>query len=249
MSSLEGKVALITGAGSGLGRSHAEVLAERGADIIVQDRNGDGAEETAAMVKANGRRAHVMIGDVRDSLDFAQKAAEAIDFLGQFDILVNNAGVTSQRLPLEQVTDEVLAEMFDINVKGAYIAVRAVLPGMKERKDGRIINTSSIYGMMGANAGSHYSGAKAALIGLTKAWAKEFSPWHILVNAVAPGYIPTPMSMRPGNEAARAERSKTILLGHEGEPRDISHAVAYFASDEGKYVTGQVLSPNGGVTI
>jgi 3-oxoacyl-[acyl-carrier protein] reductase len=249
MSSLIGKIALITGAGSGLGQSHAALLSELGADIIVQDRDGDGAETTAGLVRGNGRKAHIMVGDVRDSRQFAQSAAEAIATLGSVDILVNNAGISSRQRTLEEIDDEILAEMFDINVKGAYIATRAVLPGMKDKSAGRIINTSSIYGMAGSENGSHYCGAKAALIGLTKAWAKEFAPWNILVNAVAPGFIPTPMTKRPGHEQRSAERAKTVPLGREGDPLDISHAVAYFAGVEGKYVTGQVLSPNGGVVI
>lgn len=249
MSSLEGKIALVTGAGSGLGQSHAALLSERGAHIIIQDRDGDGAESTANMVKGNGRKAHLMIGDVRDSREFAQQAAQAIETLGPVDILVNNAGISSRQRPFEEIDDEVLAEMFDINIKGAYIATRAVIAGMKAQKEGRIINTASIYGMAGSENGSHYAGAKAGLIGLTKAWAKEFAPWNILVNAVAPGFIPTPMTKRPGHEERSAQRAKTIPLGHEGDPLDISHAVAYFAGEDGKYVTGQVLSPNGGVVI
>ncbi|MBT5051204.1 MAG: SDR family oxidoreductase [Rhodospirillaceae bacterium] len=249
MSSLDGKIALITGAGSGLGQSHAALLSERGAHVIIQDRDGDGAETTAAMVHANGRKSHVMIGDVRDSRGFAQSAAEAIATLGPVDILVNNAGISSRQRTFEEIDDEILAEMFDINVKGAYVATRAVIAGMKERNEGRIINTASIYGMAGSENGSHYSGAKAALIGLTKAWAREFAPWNILVNAVAPGFIPTPMTKRPGHEERSAERAKTIPLGREGDPLDISHVVAYFAGEEGKYVTGQMLSPNGGVVI
>ena len=249
MSSMDGKIVLITGAGSGLGQSHAALLSDYGADIIVQDINSEGAQKTAEMVKNNGRRVHVMIGDVRDSKGFAALAKSAIEDLGPVDVLVNNAGISSRGRMFEEIDDDIIAEMFDINVKGAYVATRAVLADMKVRKEGRIINTASIFGMAGTTQGSHYCGAKAALIGLTKAWAKEFAPWNILVNAVAPGFIPTPMTNRPGKDELRAARIASVPLGHEGEPNDISHAVAYFASEGGKYVTGQVLSPNGGVVI
>ncbi len=249
MASLAGKVVLITGAGSGLGRSHAELLSERGADIVVQDLNAEGALETADSVRANGQRAHPVICDVRDCAALADGVAEAVAALGPVDILVNNAGISGRRLAFEDIDDAALAAMFDINIRGAYNAVRAVLPAMKERRDGRIVNTASMFGMTGTPNASHYAGAKAALIGLTKSWAKEFAPWNILVNAVAPGFIPTPMTVRPGNDEARAARMGSIPLGREGEPLDISYAVAYFASEEGKYVTGQVLSPNGGMVI
>ena len=249
MLSMTGKVVLITGAGSGLGQSHAALLSEYGADIIVQDINSDGADRTAEMVSANGTKAHVMIGDVRDSEGFASLAKVAINELGAVDVLVNNAGISSRGRMFEEIDDDIMAEMFDINVKGAYVATRAVLASMKERKAGRIINTSSVFGMAGTTQGSHYCGAKAALIGLTKAWAKEFAPWNILVNAVAPGFIPTPMTERLGKDALREARIASVPLGHEGVPDDISHAVVYFASEGSKYVTGQVLSPNGGVVI
>lgn len=249
MAALSGKCVMITGAGSGLGRSHANLLAERGADIIIQDIKAAGAEETADMVRGHGRNVHLIICDVRDSVALKSGAKAGSDALGPVDILVNNAGISGQRLAFEDITEQVLADMFDINVKGAYLATATVLPSMKERRAGRIINTASMFGMTGTANASHYSGAKAAIIGLTKSWAKEFAPWNILVNAVAPGMIPTPMTIRPGYEAARAERAKIIPLGHEGEPIDISYAVAYFASEEGKYLTGQVLSPNGGAVI
>lgn len=245
MAALSGKCAMITGAGSGLGQSHAKLLSERGADIIVQDIDAEGAEQTAAMVRGVGRAAHLIICDVRDS-DALKAGADA---LGPVDILVNNAGISGQRLAFEDITEQVLADMFDINVKGAYLATAAVLPAMKERREGRIINTASMFGMTATATASHYAGAKAAIIGLTKSWAREFAPWNILVNAVAPGMIPTPMTVRPGNQAARAERIKAIPLQREGEPIDISYAVAYFASEEGKYLTGQIISPNGGAVI
>tara|TARA_Y100001936_G_scaffold254109_1_gene325041 strand:- start:45805 stop:46545 length:741 start_codon:yes stop_codon:yes gene_type:complete len=246
---MEGKVVLITGAGSGLGQNHAVLLADRGANVIVQDINSDGVKETMSLVSGNSAKSYAIVCDVRATDEFTNQINDAMRDLGNVDVLVNNAGISSRQRSIEEIDDEILAEMFDVNVKGAYVATKAVLGGMKEKNWGRIINTASIFGMAGTGAGSHYCSAKAALIGLTKAWAKELAPWNILVNAVAPGFIPTPMTNTPGKEAIRAERNKTIPLGHEGEPNDISHAVAYFASEESKYVTGQVLSPNGGIVI
>ena len=249
MISLKGKVVLITGAGSGLGQSHAHLLSKMGADIIINDINNEGAEATAELVKLNQRSSYIVISDVLDKERLHSGISDATGALGTVNVLVNNAGISSLRLPFEEITKKILSTMMDINVKGAFYATEAVLPEMKKRRDGKIINTSSIHGMTGAGAGSHYAAAKAAILGLTKAWAKEFAPWNILVNAVAPGYIPTPMTLRPGNEMVRTQRTKTIPLGHEGDPIDISNAVAYFASEQGNYVTGQVLSPNGGIVI
>ena len=249
MSSIKEKVALITGAGSGLGQSHAALLSKQGAHIIIQDINENGANETERLITDLGGSANIFVCDIRDTTSFETLFKEITTNLGNVDILINNAGISSQQRSIEEISDDILAEMFDINIKGAFVATRSVIPAMKKQKSGRIINTASIFGMAGTNSGSHYCGAKAAIIGLTKAWAKELAPWNILVNAVAPGFIPTPMTERPGKDEIRAERTRTIPLGHEGEPNDISHAVAYFSSEASKYVTGQILSPNGGIVI
>ena len=249
MKSMKDKVVLITGAGSGLGRNHAIYLAQQGANVIIQDINEEGANGTSRKLHKFGHTHRLMICDIRKTKQFQNLFEDIEKSFGSVDVLVNNAGISSQQRAIEEITDEILSEMFDVNIKGAYVATRLVIPGMKAKKFGRIINTASIFGMAGTDSGSHYCGAKAALIGLTKAWAKELAPWNILVNAVAPGFIPTPMTNRPGKEKIRSERKSSIPLGHEGEPADISHAVAYFASDASKYVTGQVLSPNGGIVI
>ena len=249
MASLEGRTALITGAASGLGRSHAEFMSGLGADIIVHDINEDGAEKTAESVRANGRNAHVFINDVLDIAALADgiKVAEAA--MGPIHILVNNAGNSGQRLPLEDIDEACFERLFDIHVKGSFFAAKAVVGGMKERRYGRIVNTSSMYGLTGSTDASHYAGAKGALLGLTKAWAKEFAPFNITVNAVAPGFIDTEMTRVGRDDAFFEKRAKTVPLQRHGVPRDISHAVAWLASDEADYVTGQVISPNGGMVI
>lgn len=249
MTTLEGRVALITGAGGGLGGSHAELMSSRGADIIIHDQDRDAAEKTADAVRANGRTAHVIANDIRDTKALAADIAAAEAEFGHIDILVNNAGVSGDRLAMEDIDEEIFTRLFDIHVKGGFFAARCVVGGMKSRGYGRIVNTSSVFGMTGSANASHYAGAKAALLGFTKAWAREFGPFNITVNAVAPGFVPTPMTTRPGQENLLAERMKSIPLGRSGTPRDISFAVAWLASDEASYVTGQVISPNGGWAI
>lgn len=249
MAPMDGRVALITGAGGGLGGAHARLMAERGADIVVQDIDPDTAEDTAEAVRGFGRTAQVIACDIRDTEALGAAIAEAETAFGHIDILVNNAGVSGDRLPIEDIDEAVFERLFGIHVMGSFFATRSVLGGMKQRGYGRIVNTSSVFAMTGNTSASHYSGAKGALLGFTKAWAREFGPFGITVNAVAPGFVPTGMTTRPGQENLLAERMKSIPLGRSGKPIDIAYAVAWLASDEAEYVTGQVISPNGGWAI
>lgn len=247
--SLDGRVALVTGSGGGMGRSHAVLMSERGADIVVHDIKEDGANETADMVRANGRKAHVMIVDSRDVPGMTAKIGEAEAAFGHIDILVNNAGVSGNKLALEDIDEAAYDRMFDIGVKGAFFATQAVVPGMKKRKSGRIVMISSIYAMGGSSFASHYAAAKSAMSGYTKAWARELAPWRICVNAVAPGFVLTGMTQGSNTPEMIEARGKGMPLGRLTEPVDISYAVAWLASDESEMITGQVISPNSGEVI
>tara|TARA_B100000686_G_scaffold336752_1_gene407017 strand:+ start:692 stop:1441 length:750 start_codon:yes stop_codon:yes gene_type:complete len=244
-STLEGIRVLITGAGGGMGRSHAVLMAERGADIVVHDIKDDGAEETADMVRAEGREAKIVIADIRDIPAFTS----AIQSAGPVDILVNNAGVGGARRSIEEITEPVFNQMFEVHVRGTFFATQTVLPMMKERKNGKIINISSIYAMGGSQLASHYAAAKSAISGFTKSWARELAPWRIKVNAVAPGFIVTDMTEASNPPDKIAEREKLMPLGEFCKPIDISYAVAWLASKEANLVSGQVISPNSGEVI
>ena len=246
---LEGKRALVTGSGGGLGRSHAVLLAEQGADVIVHDVKAEGAEATAASVRAAGRRADVIDADVRDVATFMSAIAKSQSDVGPIDILVNNAGVGGRRGTIEEIDEAAFDEMFAVNVKGTFFAAQAVVPGMKERRSGRIINTSSIFAMGGAALSSHYSTTKSAISGFTKSWARELAPWRINVNAVAPGFVETDMTRSRYTRAQILEREKTMPLGRYCLPLDISYAVVWLASPETEMITGQVVSPNSGEVI
>ena len=232
-----------------MGRSHAVLMAERGADIIVHDLLRDGARETADMVRAKGRRAEVIVADVRKIGPFQRGIAKAIDAIGGLDVLVNNAGVGGKRRAIEEIDEAIYDEMFDVQVKGAFFATQAALPALKAGKDGRIINISSIYAMGGNANASHYAAAKSAISGFTKSWARELAPFNIKVNAVAPGFIVTGMTMGSNSPDKIKERSKRMPLGRFVEPVEISYAVAWLASREASMITGQIISPNSGEVI
>ncbi len=245
MTTLEGKLALITGAGGGMGQSHAVLMAKRGADVIIHDIKDDGAEETADMVREQGGKATVVIADIRDIPTFTS----AISSAGPVDILVNNAGVGGARRMVEEITEQVFNQMFEVHVRGTFFATQTVLPAMKEKKDGKIINVSSIYAMGGNQNASHYAASKSAISGFTKSWAREFAPWNIKVNAVAPGFVVTEMTEASNSPEKIAEREKLMPLGEFCKPIDISYAVAWLASSETDLISGQVISPNSGEVI
>ena len=250
MASLSNRCALITGAGSGMGRSHALLFAERGARVIVHDVDADGVAETVDGVRARGATVATIVQDIRDTAAFSAAIATAEKAIGPVDILVNNAGVSGRNLAFEDIDEEAFDRVFAVHVKGTFFAVQAVIPNMKQRRYGRIINISSTFGVAGGQRASHYGGAKAALLGFTKSWAREYAAFNITVNAVAPGFILTPMTRASNGAPERlAQRITRIPIGRYGELVDISYAVAWLASDEASFVTGQVLSPNGGEYI
>lgn len=248
MKQLKNKVALITGAGSGMGQTHAKVFAERGAVVVINDLNGDGLEETGRIVREAGGQAVECVGDITKP-DFVKAMIDdAVSQVGGISILVNNAGI-GEHCELEDVSLERLTQMLNIHVVGSFLCAQAVIPGMKARKSGKIINISSIWGMNGYHTASHYCAAKAAMLGATKAWAKEFAPFNIHVNAVAPGGVLTPMPIKVQGMEKIREKEKKVPLGRWATPEEISYSVAFLASEESDFITGQVISPNGGETI
>ncbi len=247
MQALAGKVALVTGAGSGIGRANSVLMAARGAAVIVNDLDAPAAEQTVALIRQAGGVARACIADVSDGASVAHAFALAQRSLGPVDVLVNNAGIPSGMPAFEEIDEAAIDRMFDVTVKGAMLCTRSVLPAMKARRSGKIVNTSSITAYGSHSRGSVYAAAKGAIISLTRAWAREFAQWNIHVNAVAPGRVRTPMTAGlSADPAYREEVRRRVPLGRRGEPEEIAAVVAFLASSDADYMTGQVLSPNGG---
>lgn len=245
---LNGRIAIVTGSGRGIGREIALTLAAFGADIVVNDIPAStDADETAKLVQQLGRRAMVVKGDVRNPGDVQAVADAAMELFGRIDILVNNAGITKDNLIL-RMSESDWDDVLDINLKGAFNMIKACSRPMTKKRSGVIINISSVVGVMGNPGQANYSASKAGLIGLTKTVAKELASRNIRCNAVAPGFIASHMTDQlPDN--VKEEYFKSIPLKKFGTAKNIAHAVAFLASDYANYITGQVLHIDGGLVM
>jgi len=242
---LAGKVALVTGAAQGIGKAVALLLARNGADIVVSDINLEKANETAKEVQALGRKALAIKVDVA-KLDDVEKMAEAIlAQFGQIDILVNNAGIARDKLIL-RMTEEDWDAVLNINLKGTFNCTKAIVRYMSKQKSGKIVNIASVVGEMGNAGQANYAASKAGVIGFTKTIAREFAQRGLNVNAIAPGYIETPMTDALPDKA-KEELKRLIPLDRLGKPEDVAEAVLFLVSESANYITGQVLNVNGGI--
>ena len=247
-SPLENKVAVITGASRGIGRAIAELLAQQGADVVCGDRLQQQAEETAANIaKATGRRTSGCLVDVADHESAKGFIECALENFGKIDILINNAGITRDNL-LMRISEEDWDSVLNVNLKGAYNCCKAVLRPMMKQRYGRIVNITSVVGLSGNAGQTNYSASKAGLIGFTKSLAKEVGSRNITVNAVAPGYVTTVLTDVLSEEYKQAA-IKATPMGRLGTPEDIAYAVAFLVSDQASFITGQVLSVDGGMVM
>jgi len=241
---LSGKVALVTGSTRGIGRAIAETLAGAGARVAVVGRDLERAQAAAAEI---GHEAKGFACDVGDTAQVTALVSDVEAAFGTLDILVNNAGLTKDNV-IMRLKDEDWDTVIDANLRGAFASIRAAARGMMKRRSGRIINISSVVGVIGNRGQSNYAASKAGLIGLTKSVAKELASRNILCNAVAPGFIATDMTAALSDEQRTALEGQ-IPLERLGSPADIASAVAFLASDHASYITGQVLVVDGGMVM
>ena len=242
---LNGKVALVTGGSKGIGRAMARGLAEAGANIVINSRNREEMDEAMSLIlDGTGRQGHCVVADLFQREDTVRLAREALEAMGRVDIIVNNAG-TNIVSPVDRIVDQDWDKLIELNLTAPMVLVRECADQMKERKWGRIVNISSIFGMCTKNERGSYSATKSGLIGITRTMAQDLAPWGITANAIAPGPISTPLTDRMVQGELR-EYFNSMLLGRWGTPEDLIGPVLLLSSDAGSFITGTTLTVDGG---
>jgi len=248
MGRLEGKAAVVTGGGRGIGRAICLAFAREGADVVVNYASRDQpAQEVVGAIEAMGRKAVAVKGNVAVKADVERIIQTAIEHFGKIDILVNNAGVSKPNM-LYKMTEEQWDEVIDIQLKGPFLCIQAASRYMMERKYGKIINVTSSAGLWGTKGQINYSSAKGGIVALTKSAARELAGFGITVNVVQPGYVSTEMTEKIRTDPKLREiYMGRILLGRFAEPEEVAHTFVFLASDEANYITGQLICVDGGL--
>lgn len=249
----EGKVALVTGAASGIGRATALAFAREGANVLVADVSVEGGEDTVRMIKDLGADAAFVKADVSVDAEVAEMVAEAVDRFGGLDIAVNNAGIEGALAPTADYPEEIWERVIAINLTGVWRSMRYEIPELLKRGGGAIVNVASILGVVGFANAPAYTAAKHGVVGLTKVAAIEYAPQGIRINIVGPGFIETPMVMERGVEAGTHPEVKEQIaelhpIGRMGKPEEIADAILFLASDQATFVAGHSLIVDGGYT-
>ncbi len=243
--SLEGKISLVTGAAQGIGRAIAERLAEAGSDVVVADVEQGKCRDTVDAIEKLGRRALPVEVNVADWDAVKRMTDQVIRDWGRIDILINNAGITRDGLLL-RMKEEDWTAVLEVNLNGTFHCTKAVLQPMTKQRYGRIVNIASVVGVTGNSGQANYAASKAAVLGFTRTVAREYASRNVTINAVAPGFIETAMTLRLSQEVKDALQ-KDIPLGRLGQPADVAAAVRFLVSEDAAYMTGQVLHVNGGM--